>query len=125
MTRFLLRDAGQGTAYDFGGARFVMKASGVEAGGQLAVMEMLCPAALSVPPHVHDGEDEMFYVLSGGLTGRCGGRQWSASAGAFVLLPRDTEHSFTVAGRCDAKILVVVGPPSFDAHIARNGIPPP
>jgi len=37
-------------------------------------MEMLCPAALDVPPHVHDGEDEMFYVLSGDLAGRSAGR---------------------------------------------------
>lgn len=125
MTSFLVRDAGQGTAYDFGGARFVMKASGAETSGQLAVMEMFCPPALDVPPHVHDGEDEMFYALSGDLTVRCGGRQWSASPGAFVLLPRDTEHSFTVASRSGAKILVLVGPPFFDAHVAQNGIPSP
>lgn len=120
---FIVRDAGQGAAYDFAGARFVLKASGAETGGQLAVMEMLCPAALDVPPHVHDGEDEMFYVLTGDLTGRCGARQWSASPGAFVLLPRDTQHSFTVTSRSDAKVLVVVGPPRFDAHVAQRGIP--
>lgn len=121
----LVRDAGQGAAYDFAGARFVMKATGAQTEGQLAVMEMLCPAALDVPPHVHDGEDEMFYVLSGDLTGRCGGQPWTAAPGAFVLLPRDTQHSFTVTSRSEAKILVVVGPPRFDAHVARRGIPSP
>ena len=55
---FVVRQAGQGAAYDFGGARFVVKASGAETGGQLAVMEVLSPAGLEVPPHVHDGEDE-------------------------------------------------------------------
>ncbi len=120
---FVVGDAGQGAAYDFGGARFVMKASGADTGGQLAVMEMLCPAALDVPSHVHDGEDEMFYVLSGDLTGRCAGQPWSASPGAFVLLPRDTEHSFTVTSRSDAKVLVVLGPPRFDAHVAQRGTP--
>lgn len=120
---FLVHDAGQGAAYDFAGARFVMKASGADTSGQLAVMEMLCPAALDVPVHVHDGEDEMFYVLSGDLTGRCGSRQWSASPGSFVLMPRDTEHSFTVTSRSDAKVLVVVGPPRFDVHVAQRGAP--
>lgn len=120
---FVVRDAGQGAAYDFAGARFVMKASGAETSGQLAVMEMLCPAALDVPLHVHDGEDEMFYVIAGYLTGRCGGERWSAQPGAFVLLPRDIEHSFTVTSRADAKVLVVVGPPSFDAHVAQRGSP--
>lgn len=125
MTAFTVRDAGHGAAYDFGGARFVMKASGAETSGQLAVMEMLCPAALDVAPHVHDGEDEMFYVLSGELTGRCGDQQWSASPGSFVLLPRDIEHSFTVASRSGAKVLVVAGPPFFDAHVAQRGVPSP
>ena len=120
---FVVRQAGQGAAYDFDGARFVMKASGAETGGQLAVMEVLSPAGLEVPPHVHDGEDEMFYVLSGNLTGHCAGQQWSAAPGAFVLLPRDTEHSFTVASRSEAKILVVVGPPRLDAHVAQRGVP--
>lgn len=50
---FVVRQAGQGTAYDFDGARFVMKASGAETGGQFAVMEVLSPAGLQVPPHVH------------------------------------------------------------------------
>jgi quercetin dioxygenase-like cupin family protein len=120
---FVVRQAGQGAAYDFGGARFVMKASGAETGGQLAVMEVLSPAGLEVPAHVHDGEDEMFYVLSGDLTGHCGGQRWSASAGDFVLLPRDTEHSFTVTSRSAAKVLVVVGPPRFDAHVVQRGTP--
>jgi quercetin dioxygenase-like cupin family protein len=87
-------------------------------------MEMLCPAALDVPPHVHDGEDEMFYVITGDLAGRCGGERWSAAPGAFVLLPRDTEHSFTVTSRAGAKVLVVVGPPRFDEHVAQRGTPP-
>jgi mannose-6-phosphate isomerase-like protein (cupin superfamily) len=73
--------------------------------------------------HVHDGEDEMFYVLSGDLTGHCGDQRWSASPGAFVLLPRDIEHSFTVTSRSEAKVLIVVGPPRFDAHVAQRGIP--
>ena len=61
---FVVRHAGQGAAYDFDGARFVMKASGAETGGQLAVMEVLSPAGLEVPPHVHDGEDRCstFYL---------------------------------------------------------------
>ena len=117
----VVRGAGQGDRYDFAGAQFVMKASGAQTSGQLAVMEMRCPAALDVPTHVQEGEDEMFYVLAGDLTGRCADQRWSASPGAFVFLPRDTEHSFTVTSRSDAKILVVVGPPRFDAHIAERG----
>lgn len=118
---FTVRDAGAGDVYEFGGARFTLKASGAQAGGQVAVMEMLCPAGLDVPAHVHDGEDEMFYVLSGDVAGFCGEERWSASAGAFVLLPRDVEHGFAVTSASEAKILVVVGPPRFDVHVATRG----
>ena len=45
---FVVRHVGLGAAYGFGGARFVMKASGAETGGQLAVMEVLSPAGLEV-----------------------------------------------------------------------------
>jgi quercetin dioxygenase-like cupin family protein len=116
-----VRDPDQGSAYDFAGARFVVKATGSATAGQLAVMEMLCPAALDVPGHVHEGEDEMFYVLSGELSGFCGPQRWSASPGAFVLLPRDVEHGFAVTSACDARVLVIVGPPRFDAHVAERG----
>lgn len=62
----------------------------------------------------------MFYVLSGDLTGHCAGQRWSASPGVFVLLPRDTEHGFTVTSRCEVKALVVVAPPRLDAHVAQR-----
>ena len=38
---FVVRHAGQGAAYDFDGARFVMKASGAETGGQLAASSQI------------------------------------------------------------------------------------
>ena len=40
-------------------------ASGEDTLGQLGVIESVYPAGLSVHEHVHDGEDEMFYLLSG------------------------------------------------------------
>jgi quercetin dioxygenase-like cupin family protein len=76
-----------------------------------------------VPAHVHDGEDELFYVVCGDLRGFCGEKQWSASAGSFILLPRNVEHGFTVSRASDAKVLVILGPPRFDAHVAQRGTP--
>jgi mannose-6-phosphate isomerase-like protein (cupin superfamily) len=39
------------------------------------------------PPHVHDREDECFYVMDGDLSIRCGGDAFDAAAGSFVFLP--------------------------------------
>ncbi len=68
MPGFIL-GPGQGLAYGFHGSAVVIKASGEQTLGQLGVMECVYPAGLSVHRHVHDGEDEMFYLLAGEITG--------------------------------------------------------
>ena len=39
------------------------------------------------PLHVHDRDDECFYVLDGVLSVRCGGEAFDAAAGSFVFCP--------------------------------------
>ena len=111
---------GDGAAYDFHGASVVIKASGDDTLGQLAVMESVYPPGLLVPPHVHAGEDEMFYLLSGELAGYCGDETWTAIAGSFVFVPRDQLHGFTVTGDAPARALVITGPPKLDREIAAS-----
>jgi quercetin dioxygenase-like cupin family protein len=124
MAGFVLGPQG-GAAYGFHGSRVLIKASGEHTRGQLAVMECSYPAGLSVHVHVHDGEDEMFYVIAGELSGTCGDDTWSAGAGSFVFVPRDTPHSFTVTSTQPATALVITGPPKLDRQIAARGEPPP
>jgi quercetin dioxygenase-like cupin family protein len=114
---------GEGDAYDWRGARVVIKASGDHTHGQLAVMDSRYPAGLSVPAHVHDGEDEMFYVLEGELSGFCDDERWTATAGSFVFVPRDRPHGFTVVGDTPARALVIVGPAQLDRSVIANGVP--
>jgi quercetin dioxygenase-like cupin family protein len=114
----------QGAAYEFHGSTVVIKASGDDTLGQLAVMESVYPPALSVHPHVHDGEDEMFYLLDGELTGFCEDDQWTARPGSFVFVPRDRVHGFTVTSSEPARALIITGPPQLDRQIAtRNRLP--
>jgi quercetin dioxygenase-like cupin family protein len=103
----------------------VIKASGEDTDGQLAVMESTYPPGLSVPTHVHPGEDEMFYLLAGELTGYCGEDNWTARAGSFVFVPRDHPHGFTVTSTTPAAALVITGPPQLDRQIAAHGEGPP
>ena len=124
MPGFALEPLG-GSAYGFHGSRVLIKASGDDTLGQLAVMECTYPAGLSVHVHVHDGEDEMFYVIAGELSGTCGGDTWTAWPGSFVFVPRDTPHSFTVTGTEPATALVITGPPRLDQQIVARAEPPP
>lgn len=118
---FFVRPAGSGDRYDFDGTTFTVKADGGDTEGRVAVMEQEAPAGLTVPAHTHDGEDEMFYVLSGELAGFCGDERWTASAGAFLFLPRDVEHGFEVVGNAPARALTIVGPARFDALVMSQG----
>ena len=95
MAGFVL-GAGEGRAYGFHGATVVIKASGQDTLGQLGVMESVYPPGLVVREHVHEGEDEMFYVLEGELSGFCEEERWTATAGGFVFVPRDRGHGFAV-----------------------------
>jgi len=121
----LVLGPGQGPAYGFHGALVVMKATAVTTAGQLAVMESTYPPGLSVREHVHDGEDEMFYLLAGELSGFCGADSWSAGRGSFVFVPRGCRHGFTVTSAEPATALVITGPPRLDQQIVDRGEPPP
>ncbi|MDN5765407.1 MAG: cupin domain-containing protein [Humibacillus sp.] len=101
----------------------IIKASGADTIGQLAVMESIYPPGLSVPEHHHEGEDELFYLLDGELEGFCGEDSWTATPGSFVLVPRDQPHGFVVSSDVAARALVIVGPPSLDQQVAATGTP--
>jgi quercetin dioxygenase-like cupin family protein len=118
-----IRGPHEGRAYDFHGARVVIKASGDDTSGQLGVMESTYPPALVVHPHVHAGEDEMFYLLDGELTGFCGDDHWTATAGSFVFVPRDRLHGFTVTSSEPARAIVITGPSQLDRQITAHGTP--
>ncbi|HKA97475.1 MAG TPA: cupin domain-containing protein [Streptosporangiaceae bacterium] len=120
MSGFVL-GPGEGRAHDFHGASVVIKASGEDTLGQLGVMEFTYPPGLSVHPHVHDGEDEMFYLLDGELTGYCDDDRWTATAGSFVFVPRDRVHGFTVTSDTTARTIVITGPSQLDRQIAARG----
>ncbi|HSR85375.1 MAG TPA: cupin domain-containing protein [Streptosporangiaceae bacterium] len=120
MSGFAL-EPGDGPAFLFHGAAVVIKAGGEQTLGQLAVMESTYPAGLSVPEHVHAGEDEMFYVLAGELSVFCEQDRWTAAAGSFVFVPRDRKHGFTVTSEEPARALIITGPAQLDRQIAEHG----
>lgn len=111
---------GEGPAYNFHGSRVVIKASSDDTLGQLGVMESVYPPGLSVHAHVHDGEDEMFYLLDGEMTGFCDDTEWTATAGSFVFVPRDRRHGFSVTSAGPAMALVITGPGRLDRQIVAR-----
>jgi len=111
MTHFLagyVVPPGAGVADDPG-----LKASQHSTGGALSVFETTIEAG--PPLHVHDREDECFYVLDGELTIRCGAGTFDAPAGSFAFLPRGLPHRFWAAGQ-PARLLLIAVPGGIEDY---------
>src|SRR5260370_41178533 len=68
-------------------------ATAEDTNGQLAVLEQRCSPAGDPPRHVHEHEDEAFYVLEGRLTATIGGDPpRPPGPRQCVLLPRRKRH---------------------------------
>jgi quercetin dioxygenase-like cupin family protein len=90
-------------------------AEGEDTGGKLTVYEILFPPDSGPPLHVHEREDEAFYVIEGGLSVRMGDEDFEASAGSFVFQPRGIPHTFRSSSD-GARVLLLVVPSGFEGY---------
>ena len=107
-------EAGEGWTYRFG-IDFTVKASEVQTGSGLAMVEYTTRQGEEPPDHTHPTEDEIFYVLDGALTFHCGGKRMDVETGATVFLPCGIEHGYTIRSKTPVRLLAVTAP-------IRNGI---
>jgi mannose-6-phosphate isomerase-like protein (cupin superfamily) len=90
-----------------------LKASQLSTGGALSVFETTI--GTGPPLHVHDREDECFYVLDGEISVRCGADAFDAAAGSFVFLPRGRPHRFS-ARDPSARLLLIAVPGGIEDY---------
>jgi mannose-6-phosphate isomerase-like protein (cupin superfamily) len=102
--------AGAGDQVPFLGTSMSIKATTE----QFTLIEQQAPPGFGTPVHIHDDEDELFYVLSGLIEVTCGDSELTAGAGDVVLLPRAVSHAFTIAGPEPARLLQLTSPGGFD-----------
>ena len=102
--------AGEGWIYRFG-IDFTVKAGEVQQGNGAALMEYATKKGEEPPSHTHPTEDEMFYVLEGAITFRCGDATFDLEKGGFVFLPAGIEHGYTIRGDDPVRLIVVSCPP--------------
>jgi quercetin dioxygenase-like cupin family protein len=88
-----------------------------------SLIRMHCPPGDQPPLHVHEREDEGFYVLSGSVT------LWAGEAppvrlvaGEYALAPHGVPHTYR-AGAEGAVMLVTSLPGGFAAFLREAGTP--
>ena len=62
-------DAGDGEHIWFSGTLMSVKAGGEHTRNGFTLIEVSTPPTFVVPPHIHDDEEEAFYILEGQLRG--------------------------------------------------------
>jgi mannose-6-phosphate isomerase-like protein (cupin superfamily) len=77
----------------------------------------MAPGRHGPAAHVHDEEDDAFFVLDGELVFVLGDDEVVATAGTFVLVPPGVEHTFVNRSAGPARILNIHAPAGFDLRL--------
>ncbi|SRR6266540_4932784 len=101
--------AGEGWTYRFG-IDFTVKAGEVQEGIGAAFLEYTTRKGEEPPSHTHKTEDEMFYVLEGAVTFRCGEETFDVEKDGFIFLPHGIEHSYTIRSEDPVRLIVITSP---------------
>ena len=93
--------------------------------GNYYVFEVVTPPGHGIPPHVHDREDELIYVLEGEFGIMLGDKQFKANAGDEIFFPRHIPHAFQNTGSKAGKTLWTVVPGgNFEEFFEKLGALP-
>ncbi len=77
-------------------------------------METLTPPNLGPPLHVHQREDENFYIVEGDYLFEVDGRRIELLAGDFAWAPRGVPHCFQNFGSAMGRMLITVEPAGIE-----------
>ena len=84
----------QGEALWILGGLYTFKATGEATNGAYTLVEVQGPQGFSIPVHLHEREQEGFYVAEGGATIFLGGEPVEIPTGSFAFAPVGAEHTF-------------------------------
>lgn len=86
-------------------------------GGQFALVEIRCTTPDGPPLHLHEREDELFYVIEGALEITVGEEVIRAEAGDCAFLPRGIAHTYRNLGG-PSRFTVLLTPGGFEDYFA-------
>lgn len=113
----VIKKAGNGESFDFGGLGVKWKIDAVETGSHFSIVHHpMAPGALAAPLHRHHREDEYSYVLEGKLGALLGDEVVTAGPGTWVHKPRGQWHTFWNAGNTRCSIIEVIAPGGFENY---------
>jgi quercetin dioxygenase-like cupin family protein len=106
----------------FLGALSQVRVSGDQTGGAFALADHLASRGNASPVHVHDRDDETFFVLDGELRVFVGEEEHPAGPGTVAVLPRRLRHAYVVTS-ATARFFTLHSPAGFERFAAEAGEP--
>jgi mannose-6-phosphate isomerase-like protein (cupin superfamily) len=100
----------------------VIKAGVETTDGRFALAETTVEPGFPGPkPHVHRETFDMFFVLEGTLTMQLGEETLDLTAGAFVLVPPGTAHTFSNRTKKPVRLLNMDAPAGLESYLRELG----
>lgn len=75
------------------------------------------------PQHLHQAEDELFYLLAGTMLAECAGNRVAVEPGGALFLPRGLPHAFVITDG-PADLIQISNPAGFEDFMADVGSDP-
>ena len=79
------------------------------------------PRTPGPPLHVHDGDDECFYVIDGHLLVQAGEERHDLGPGCFAWLPRQVPHTFANVSASPVHLVGGAVPGGIEEFFAAQG----
>jgi quercetin dioxygenase-like cupin family protein len=87
-----------------------VKVSGSDTDGAMAIFEQTSlTQGKGTPLHIHNSQDEVFYIVEGSYYFRVGEEKFNLTKGDSIFLPRNVAHAWTQVSET-GKMTVVVQP---------------
>ncbi len=112
LTAFAFAPEG-GEPLRFGDTTILVKVASEASGGAFTLFEEL-PPLVDTPPHVHEREDELFFVLEGEHVFRVGDDEHPTGPGGLVFAPRGIPHSQRRVIPGEGRLLILTTPAGFE-----------
>lgn len=105
------------------GDLYTFKVTGNQTHGALTIIEQVIQPHSGPPPHIHQREDEAFYVLEGRFSFLSGDKQNVFEKGSFVYVPKGTLHTFKNIDEQQGRLMVIITPAGLEEFFYAIGTP--
>ena len=114
-----LRNQDNSPRYVSSNSVYTILAAGEDTDGIFSVVEQSADNGTQTPWHLHENQDETFYLLDGEVTFWVADAVHQATKGAFISVPKNVRHRFEVTSS-KARILNSFYPSGFEQFYIDN-----